>query len=591
MSKITKYLKKVMEEDIISLDDVILEESKDNKKIFKVKYNNKYKYIGSKYNNNKDINKFLNNIKDVCIDSCIIIFGIGTGEHILKLQKQINKFNKVLIIEPDLRILKRFLKLDSSKSIIEDERITIIAYEENMIYNYIVSFIGYQVDYNNVKFSSYANYEHIYLDKYIEVLKSLKDALNFFETNVATEIVMANNIMNTYLKNIQYIADSYMLNDFKNKFKGFTAIIVSAGPSLEKNIDNLKGIHDNAIIICGNRTLKPLLDKGITPNFMCSIFSKDMVYEMAQGYIEKEIPLIFTETTSNKLVESQKGPRIFFKYNVVDTNIEGILEKEIDTLAHNSIDFATYLGCKTIIFIGQDLSYTNNKRHATIAQNKKNNNIDNDKDMIKVKGINGELIYTTRVLDGYRKNIEDYIKSVDDKNIKFINATEGGVDIEGAESMTLEEAIHKYAIKEGIYKITRNLFISKNNINLDIVKKNVESNYKAIIELEKELKNIKKLIEKFLSNNSLKRIKQINEKISKINYKIDNNNEIRFMNFLLLSVMDRSSIYFRYEKTNDELQNAKKLLKAFDNLYNDIIQCIDNIKPKIEICINNLEVK
>lgn len=593
MEVLTEYLKEISEDKNINTDEVILEKSKDDKNIFKVKYNDKFKYIGSKYNVQQDIDVFCEYFKDINIDTIIIIFGLSTGEHINRIREKINNFNRVLVIEPDKRVLKSFLTLEKSKPILEDERISIVGFEEKNLQDYILGFIEHESNYNNVKACFYANYDKLYLSEYTSFLRTLKDTLRFIETNVVTETLLGKRFMESYLNNIKHIADSYSINNFKNKFKGFTAVVVSAGPSLEKNIHKLKMIKDNAIIICGNRTLKPLMEKGITPHFMCAVDCSNLLYEMTRDYLYKEVPLVFTETTNSKLVEAQKGPKVFFKYGVVDTNIENIFSKSIDSLysggsvAHSCTDFAKYLGCTNIIFIGQDLAYTENKHHANIAETNGDKELNYNQSLIKVKSIEGDIVYTTRVLDGFRKNFEAYIEK--EKQIKFINATEGGANIEGTEVMTLEEAINKYAVKSEVYKILSEIFGFKNseNENKDIIKKNLIENYESIIAMGKSLEKLRKTIKDSLDSNSIKKIRKAQRLIANINKKIDNDNYMKFLNFLTLEIINKSPVYFRYEESEVEIENVKNILKGFYKLYDDFIKCIEDIRAKIEECIEN----
>ena len=596
METLTTYLKQIMEDEHINTDEVILEKSKDNKNIFKVKYDDKFKYIGSKYNVQQDIDNLCEDFKDINLDTIIIIFGLSTGEHIEKIKEIINKFNRVLVMEPDKRVLKSFLTLEKSKDILKDERISIIGFEEKNLKDYIAGFIGHESNYNNVKVCFYANYDKLYLSEYTSFLRTLKDTLRFIETNVATETLLGKEFMKCYLNNIKYISDSYTINDVKDKFKGFTAIIVSAGPSLEKNIHNLKNLKDNAIIICGNRTLKPLMEKGITPHFMCAVDCNDILYEMTSDYLYKGVPLVFTETTNSKLVEAQEGLRIFFKYGVVDTNVENIFEKTIDNLysggsvAHSCLDFAKYLGCTSIIFVGQDLAYTENKHHANIAETNGDKNFNYNRSFIKVKSIDGGTVDTTRVLDGFRKNFEEYIEK--EKEIKFINATEGGANIEGTEVMTLEEAINKYTIKSGVSKTISEVLSLKNSLNQnkDNIRKNLIKDYDSIIEMEKTLEKLRKTIKDSLDSKSIKKIKKTQRLIADVNKKLDNDSYMKFLNFLILEIINKSPVYFRYEESKVEIENTKNILRGFYKLYGDFIKCIEDVKVKIEVCITEQEL-
>jgi hypothetical protein len=91
---------------------------------------------------------------------------------------------------------------------------------------------------------------------------------------------------------------------------------------------------------------------------------------------------------------------------------------------------AEYIGCSNIIFIGQDLAYTDNKYHADIVNFSKGSNIiEEEKGMFWVDDVYGNKVLTDKQLNFYRINFEEHIKAK--MNIKFINSTEGGANIKG----------------------------------------------------------------------------------------------------------------------------------------------------------------
>ena len=88
-----------------------IEDTKDNLKILRINKDNKWVYIGSKYNMNSEVDKFLKNIDESEIDrkhTVIIIFGFGTGEYI-KAVREKYKENEVIVFEPNSN-LKEYIK-------------------------------------------------------------------------------------------------------------------------------------------------------------------------------------------------------------------------------------------------------------------------------------------------------------------------------------------------------------------------------------------------------------------------------------------------------------------------------------------------
>ncbi|WP_032121989.1 motility associated factor glycosyltransferase family protein [Clostridium amazonitimonense] len=593
MNYLTAHTLEILKDYDLDKSEIYTERSKDDKMVFRVKYaDNKLKYIGSKYYVQKDIEDFFIKLSDINANTLILVLGLGTGQHILKLLDKIGRYNRVLIVEPDKRVLKAFLSLEASKKILEDERISIILYIEEYFKYYLVKFIQHRRNYDSLKIISYANYDKLYVDEYEDVIRITSEVLKRYESNVLTDKAFASKFMHNYLLNIKYISESYILNDLKDKMKGYTAIIVSAGPSLEKNIDKLKQLKNNAVIISGNRTLKPLLEKGITPHFVCSIDCQDIVYDMTKNYLQYKVPLIFSEGSNNKLVKNQEGPKIFFKHTGYKTGIEDIMGRKVDTLysggsvAHNSMDFARYLGCDTIIFIGQDLAFTNNKYHADSAKSSANLYGNYENETFEVEAIDGGRILTNRGFHEFKTAFEVYIEKV--KDVTFINATEGGANIKGAKNMTLSQTIGEYALKYGVEEVLEDFFENHKINNIDTIKNNIEKNLEELINTNNDIISVRKTIEEFLDYNDLNKIDEYIKKIDKFNLRVEQNKYMNFIDFEVADITNKASEHFRFKRSEDELNNAKNILKAHHKVYGDYMELFNRILPKIEDCINNL---
>ncbi len=83
-----------------------------------------------------------------------------------------------------------------------------------------------------------------------------------------TDIVLNDEHINTFWNNITDIINQYGVGTLTNELKNndsenYAAFIVSAGPSLDKNVDELKKIQGRAMIMAVDTALKPLLKKKV----------------------------------------------------------------------------------------------------------------------------------------------------------------------------------------------------------------------------------------------------------------------------------------------------------------------------------------
>ena len=124
---------------------------------------------------------------------------------------------------------------------------------------------------------------------------------------------------------------------------------------------------------------------------------------------------------------------------------------------HAAYQFARFIGCAPIIFIGQDLSFSKNRLHSkhsyyyrqredTVNQLETLKYLDQEKyhlystNLLERIDIFDKKITTTLAMDTYSNMFSN---SIDDSSRTF-NATEGGIGISGLKNISLREAINSY---------------------------------------------------------------------------------------------------------------------------------------------------
>jgi len=157
------------------------------------------------------------------------------------------------------------------------------------------------------------------------------------------------------------------------------------------------------------------------------------------------IPLIVCMHTRYDIMEKHRGKKFMFSDSEYIVNIYDKFKKEISALetggsvANTAFSMAKFLGFKTIILMGQDLAFTNNKKHASNVYEEKSIGEDESDAYTEIEGIDGKPITTFLNFRLYRDWFEAEIK--DNPEITVINATEGGAKIHGACNQTLNNAI------------------------------------------------------------------------------------------------------------------------------------------------------
>lgn len=566
-----------------------IEKSKDGYDILQINIDGKKQYMGSKYNQSREIQNLLEAFEKFTEKDNYIIFGLSFGEHIERILESTQAECKILVVEINEELIE-YCREDSSISKIINNPRVIIAKTAEEVKIFFREYIS-QMNVNNIQIAYYCKYDKIYKEKLIEIYRIIKSESERIMADRNTSLFFGEDWFDSLLSNLRYMEHGTPVNDFKDKYKDKPAIIVSAGPSLNKNIEQLKGV-ENALIISGGRTLKPLIERNINPSCLCVIDPGEVSYKLVEGAIENiKCPLVFYDGTNPKVVKTHKGEKIFSTNNKF---INDIWKEAIITLsgggsvAHVMTILAAYMGCSPIVFIGQDLAYTGETGHADCAGNrwekmtfddyKKNNDI-------YVDDIEGNKVRTSLVLNGYRLALEEIIEAFPDN--KFINATEGGANIRGAKNKPLSEVLselskeeiphmedflrHEHRKEEIIKKLEETLVIFKECINLCNKGKRILGDFKS----NYNLKNQNKL------NNNIKDLDSIDDKIrNKIN-------DITLIDSILFNTMydleNKSEFIVNASDSKEEIfkKNVNKNEAIYLGLKSVIEKCYEKVEKSI----------
>ena len=214
------------------------------------------------------------------------------------------------------------------------------------------------------------------------------------------------------------------------------AIIVSAGPSLNDNIDFIRESVGKRTIIAINAVLKRLYKENIKPDIIVMIDPLKTMRDHLSGAesITEGVPLITTLNSNYDFVEAYMGP-IYIIPNGEDEKQEpcerGIPWENVGgTVASLGLEAAYYLGAQKIYLVGSDLAYTNGNNYASgVAHGEKEAIVDKN----VVDAVGGGKVSTNELYNMYRGIIENQIAM--HPEVKVYNRAFGGARIEG----TIEE--------------------------------------------------------------------------------------------------------------------------------------------------------
>jgi len=551
--------------------------SKDNKKILRIFTEGKSIYLGSKYSVQRDIDS----IKDFILsieDKYSIIIGLGTGEYIKEIDPFIKEDNKLIIIEPNIEVYNKYIYEKENKY----ENITIISMtDENL--KYLELYIG-SIALKSFVVHEYPNYRNAYTEEVHKIYELIRSVTRRRVINRNTNIFFSKIWFESTISDLKYLSKSKNIVNMKNAYSGKPAVIVSAGPSLSKNISQLKQFEDKAVIFTGGRAWRTLIEEGIKAYFLSIIDAHELSYELVDEVINKEeVTLVHSEILPNKVLKLHKGNRVFYPYAPW---INDIVENPNYNFTHSSVahtctKLAMYMGCNPIIFLGQDLAYTDDKVHAENAEFVQEK-YKNKEDITKVadsfspyvEDIYGNKVRTSMTLSLFREQFEEIIK--ESPEIEFINSTEGGANIKGTE---IKKFMDNKAIFDNVIdkkQISINYENMDGCISDDKIIDIIDCAINYLKELENKLieaiKHNEKYYDNFISKHKiLKSSLKVLEDTDKFIREIPK--EIRFIEYLFADTTNTVLYNPEYKIGNEdtELSKAKKIYEKGKILYSNLL--------------------
>ncbi|EDP8317358.1 motility associated factor glycosyltransferase family protein, partial [Campylobacter coli] len=228
-----------------------------------------------------------------------------------------------------------------------------------------------------------------------------------------------------------------------SKRKGIsdTAIIVSTGPSLTKQLPLLKKYASKATIFCADSSYPILAKHDIKPDYVLSLERIPLTSEFFNndfGEFDKDIVFVCAGVVHPKTIEYLKNKTFIITQKILAfpyyINLKNFCYAAVGfSVAHMAYEFATHLSHKNIIFIGQDLAYaedgfSHTKDYSNLDKHEGHFQRDKGKFQCLAYGGDGKA-ESSEVWTMFRFFLQDTIS----RNIisTTYNCTEGGARIEG----------------------------------------------------------------------------------------------------------------------------------------------------------------
>jgi hypothetical protein len=265
---------------------------------------------------------------------------------------------------------------------------------------------------------------------------------------LGTTIRHGETFFRNFLANIPFLLNTIKLDELGGQIRARDCLLVSAGPSLEKQLDKIHEVQRRMPILCVGPAWKTLRAAGIRPDFVFSIDPFRDNFSHFEGLESKGEILVSDLANNHDVVNTFKGIISFFHTNIETGNFAKKLGFETPFLscggsvAHTAFSFCSLYEAKSIILVGQDLAYTGGISHATGHTGR--SFLDHDikkhpERFLEVTAYGGEgRVWTNIQMDAYRVWFESQVNVA-----SIVNSTEGGAKINGFPEESLEAALER----------------------------------------------------------------------------------------------------------------------------------------------------
>lgn len=393
------------------------------------------------------------NALDLKYSPALVFFGFGLGYQIISV---LNDFSKelnaqyIIIIEKDIELFKTALTfLDFSQVISHPKIKFFIGENPDELYrsfqNYFMSNPDFARHFKSIKaviMPSINLCEEQYYKKTMDALRLSIQNLMQGLGNDPYDFLLG---IEHSLANIKPILEHPGIRSFKNLIKDKSAIVVGAGPSLNKNIHLLKEASGKALLVCVDAALKPLLKAGIRPHIVTTMERNEGTidfYANLSGF--EDIFFVFCTVVHPNIYKVYKGPKIIATRYQEFSDWLSINPGSLSgspVVGNLAFDIAEYLGCNPIIMVGQDLSFkstgsthVNGFVFGTLECYR-------NKGMTEVEGNYGDVLMTNASFAEAKASLEMQIEKYQGL---CINATEGGAKINGTLFIDLKTSLKRY---------------------------------------------------------------------------------------------------------------------------------------------------
>lgn len=399
-----------------------------------------------KGNPEEDVSEWQPSLDDV---KTVFIFGIGLGKGYGKIKDWLHQDpeRRAIWIEDNPVEIIRFFHDPTAQPFLEDPQAILYWMDSEEVEGTLMETLYWLAPMMPFQVLATPAYEM----RRAELYEKLRYAITY-------GMIKKNSLVTEYLQfgvpffrnfylNLLLWPESLWGNKLFGKFQGVPAIICGAGPSLNKQLPQLKELNDKAVIFAGGSSLNALAKDSITPHFGAGIDPNSTQAVRLEATSQLTVPFLYRSRIHPEALKKVKGPKLYVSgaggYDISEWFEEKLgLKSDFLDEGYNVVNFCTEIavrmGCSPIIYIGMDLAFTGNKPYAEGVEESSNE----EEGKLFRKDIYGQVTTTSWKWVAESDWLKEFASEHPDR--LFLNATEGGLGFQGVENIPFKQVIERY---------------------------------------------------------------------------------------------------------------------------------------------------
>lgn len=399
-----------------------------------------------------------------------VLLGIGLGYRLRNLyDKHRNGFFDCALVEHDPFIFLLALKTTPLHDILADVRFQLQLGESWDSWGAVVHALTPGIMSSGLKILPHAPSQNLSPTFYQQAIGLLDARIQMARAEFDLMIQSGARIQDNLWGNLLPSINAVGVNHLDNCLQGKPAIVVAAGPSLDRNVHLLKEAQSKCVIICVDTALRTLRAHDVQPHIVVANDPTELNVrhfegvEFGQGTILAYDPELYAP-----IARSWPGRRLLMNLekNAFNRWMEravapfGYVPKGI-SVGNAAFYLASALSADPIIFVGLDLAFDAGggrthtqgsalyRKHQAIAAGADSAELGPrlqsramKENIVWVDGVNREPVPTSKIMSMY---LRQFVEAIAQTNARVIDATEGGAFIDGTEIMPLQQTLDQIA--------------------------------------------------------------------------------------------------------------------------------------------------